>query len=202
MIGPKASLALLRTHLLPVNVNGRAMRCLFAMHNIPVPRTSTMEDPVAMNQGMKYEIPTEMRDFAEKSVEQARKAFDGFLTAAQKAMESFEGSSSSMQSSATDATRRTLTFAEQNITAAFDHAQKLVRARDLQEAFQLQSEFARAQFAAMQGQMKELGDLASSTARTVSSQAASAAGQAAAAARNAADQATASMNPNRGQNES
>jgi phasin len=160
-----------------------------------------MEDRMAMNQGMKYEIPTEMRDFAEKSVDQARKAFDGFLNAAQKAMESFEGSTNSMQSSATDATRRTLSFAEQNIAAAFDHAQKLVRAKDLQEAFQLQSDFAKAQFAAIQGQMKELGEIASSAARTASSHAANAASQAAATARNAADQANAAMNPNRDQNQ-
>lgn len=156
---------------------------------------------MAMDQGVKYEVPTEMRDFAEKSVEQARKAFDGFLSAAHKTMETFEGSTSSMHSSASDATKRTLGFAEQNITAAFDHAQKLVRARDLQEAFQLQSDFARTQFAAIQSQMKELGDLASSAARTASSHAASAAGQAAAAARNAADHATAAMNPAKGSTE-
>ncbi len=106
-----------------------------------------------------------------------------------------------MTSSASDATRRTLSFAEQNITAAFDHAQKLLRAKDLQEAFQLQSDFARAQFAAIQGQMKELGELASTAARTASSHAASAAGEAAAAARNAADQATSALNPNRNSNE-
>ena len=156
---------------------------------------------MAMNQGMKYEIPTEMRDFAEKSVEQARKAFDGFLSAAQKAMDSLEGSTSSMQANAVDATRRTLSFAEQNISAAFEHAQKLVRAKDLQEAFQLQSDFARSQFAAMQGQMKELGEIASSAARNASSQAASAAAQATASARSAAEQATAAMNPNRNPNE-
>ncbi|MGA0595820.1 phasin [Enterovirga sp. CN4-39] len=154
-----------------------------------------------MNQGMQYEIPTEMRDFAEKSVEQARKAFDGFLSAAQKAMDSLEGSTSSMQANAVDATRRTLSFAEQNISAAFEHAQKLVRAKDLQEAFQLQSDFARSQFAAMQGQMKELGEIASSAARNASSQAASAAAQATATARSAAEQATAAMNPNRNPNE-
>ncbi|MDB5510786.1 MAG: phasin [Enterovirga sp.] len=147
-----------------------------------------------MNQGMKYEVPAEMRDFAEKSVDQARKAFDGFIGAAQKAMETLEGSSSTMQASATDATKRTLTYAEQNITAAFDHAQKLVRARDLQEAFQLQSDFARTQFAAMQSQMKDLGELASSAARSATNQAASAAGQAAAATRSAVDQATSAMN--------
>ena len=156
---------------------------------------------MAMNQGVKYEIPTEMRDFAEKSVEQARKAFDGFLSAAQKAMDSLEGSTSSMQANAVDATRRTLSFAEQNISAAFEHAQKLVRAKDLQEAFQLQSDFARSQFAAMQGQMKELGEIASSAARNASSQAASAAAQATATARSAAEQATAAMNPNRNPNE-
>ena len=33
-----------------------------------------------------YEIPAEMRDFAEKSVEQARKAVEGFFGAAQKAV--------------------------------------------------------------------------------------------------------------------
>ena len=33
-----------------------------------------------------YEIPTEVRDFAEKSVDQARKAVSGFLDAAQKAI--------------------------------------------------------------------------------------------------------------------
>jgi phasin len=148
---------------------------------------------MANNQGVKYEIPTEMRDFAEKSVEQARKAFDGFLGAAQRAMETIEGSTSTMQASASDATRRSLSYAEQNISAAFDHAQRLVRAKDMQEAFQIQSEYARTQFGAMQSQMKELGDIASSAARTATNQATSAASQAASAARSAADQATSAM---------
>ena len=154
---------------------------------------------MAPNQGVKYEIPTEMRDFAEKSVDQARKAFDGFIGAAQKTMDTIEGSTSTMQASATDATRKTLTYAEQNIVAAFDHASKLVRAKDLQEAFQLQSDFARTQFAAFQGQIKELGEVAQSAARTATTHAASAAGQAAAATRSAVDQATSAIQ-GKGQN--
>src|SRR6266480_848679 len=39
----------------------------------------------------RFEIPPEMRAFAEKSVEQARQAFDGFISAAQQAMSAFEG---------------------------------------------------------------------------------------------------------------
>jgi phasin len=111
-----------------------------------------------------FEVPTEMRDFAEKSVEQARKALDGFMGAAQRTVDTLEGSASTMQSGAKDMTRRTFSYAEQNIAAAFDLAQKLVRAKDVQEAVQLQSEFVRSQFAAMQSQMKEFGSMAQSAA--------------------------------------
>ncbi len=38
-----------------------------------------------------FEIPSEMRNLAEQSVEQARKAFDGYMTAAQQAVEALEG---------------------------------------------------------------------------------------------------------------
>jgi len=109
-----------------------------------------------------YEIPAEMRDFAEKSVEQARKAVDSFLSAARRTADTLEGSANTVQSSAKDMTRKTLSYAEQNLSAAFDHAQRLVRARDVQEAVQLQSEFVRSQFAALQAQMKEFGSIAQS----------------------------------------
>jgi len=50
-----------------------------------------------------------------------------------------------------------LTYTEQNVNAAFDLAQKLLRAKDPQEAFALQSEYLKAQLAALQTQAKELG---------------------------------------------
>ena len=55
---------------------------------------------MATNPTQNYEIPPEMRDFAEKSVEQARKAIDGFMTAAQKTADTFEGSANTVQASA------------------------------------------------------------------------------------------------------
>ncbi|MDJ1157947.1 phasin [Chelatococcus sp. SYSU_G07232] len=102
-----------------------------------------------------YEIPTEMRDFAEKSVEQARKAFDGFIGAAHKTVDTVQNSTLSAQTNAQDAARKTLAYVEQNIGAAFDLAQKLVRSRDLQEALQHQADYLRAQFAALQEQVKD-----------------------------------------------
>lgn len=104
-----------------------------------------------------FEVPNEMRDFAEKSVEQARKAFDGFLGAAQKTAESVDGSAAAVRNNAQDMARKSLSYAEQNMRAAFDHAQNLVRAKDLQEAMQIQTDFVKSQFSTMQEQMKELG---------------------------------------------
>jgi phasin len=120
---------------------------------------------MANNPNQNYEVPAEMREFAEKSVEQARKAIDGFMTAAQRTADTFEGSATTVQSNAKDLTRKTFAYAEQNIAAAFDLAQKMVRAKDMQEAMQYQAEFVRSQFEAMQNQMKEFGSIAQNAAK-------------------------------------
>ena len=104
----------------------------------------------------KFEIPTEMRDFAEKSVEQARSAVSTFIQTARKATDTVQTSTKTAELPASVAFSRGLDFTEQNVTAAFELAQKLVRARDVQEAMQLQAEYVRTQFAAMQSQAKEL----------------------------------------------
>ena len=118
-----------------------------------------------------YAIPSEMRDFAEKSVEQARKAIDGFMGAAQKTVDTIEGSANTVQANAKDATRKTFSYAEQNIAAAFDLAQRMVRAKDMQEAMHAQSEYLRQQFESIQAQMKELGAMAQGAVESAASQA-------------------------------
>ncbi len=118
-----------------------------------------------------YEIPDEMRDFAEKSVTQARKAFDGFIGAAHKAVETAQGSANALQTNAADMTRKTIGYAEQNVAAAFDLAQRMVRARDPQEVMQLQADFVRSQFAALQSQMKDVGSAVQEQVREAGTQA-------------------------------
>ena len=103
-----------------------------------------------------FEIPNEMRDFAERSVEQARKAFEGFLSVAQRAS-GFAGDATNTQAGAKAVGAHVLSYTERNVNAAFDLAQKLVRAKDPQEALALQSEYMRAQLAVLQEQAKELG---------------------------------------------
>jgi phasin len=106
---------------------------------------------------LNYEVPVELRDFAEKSVEQAKKAVDGFLGAASKAVSAVESQANVVQSNSKEVVTKTIGFAEQNLAAAFDLATKIVRAKDIQEVVQHQSEYLKQQAAALQAQMQELG---------------------------------------------
>lgn len=111
-----------------------------------------------------FEIPGDMRQFAEQSIVQAKAALDGFISAAQKAVDTLEGQAVATQTSAKDVGRKAVTFAEQNVATSFEFAQKLVRAKDVQEVMQLHAEFIKSQIAAMSQQAKELGESASKVA--------------------------------------
>jgi hypothetical protein len=75
---------------------------------------------------------------------------------------------SNVQGKAKDVTGKALGFAEENVAASFDYAQKLVRARDVDEVMRLHAEYLQNQMQLLQRQAKELGDSAtrSATART------------------------------------
>jgi phasin len=87
----------------------------------------------------KLEVPAELRDLAEKTIDQAEKAFGMFFDAANKSI-------ASVPSPGTEMSKQALSLTEQNMKAAFDHARKLVHATDLQQAMQIQSEFLKSQF--------------------------------------------------------
>ena len=119
----------------------------------------------------KFEIPGEVREFADRSVEQARKAVDSMLSAAQKAGSLAETSARSLQENASEFTSRTMQHAQANIKAAFDLAQGLAHAKTLEEAGRLQSNFMKMQMESLQAQAKDMGsmikDAASKTTPTV-----------------------------------
>ena len=105
-----------------------------------------------------YEIPTEMREFAERSVAQARKAFEGFMSAVHKTTGSVDASSNPMLSGAKDVSTKAVAFAESNVNAAFDMAERLVHAKDFQEVMAIQTEYLKAQMETVQAQSRELGE--------------------------------------------
>ena len=113
----------------------------------------------------RFEVPPEMRAFAEKSVEHARQAFDGFISAAQHAVSTFEGQAESARKGARDVAEKAMTFAQQNIASSFELAEQLVKARDVQEVMRLQADYIKRQMQLFSEQARELGESAGAAAR-------------------------------------
>ena len=113
----------------------------------------------------RFEVPPELRTFAERSVEQARQAFDGFISAAHQAMSAFEGQAETARKGARNVTEQAMTFAERNMASAFAFAHDLVQARDLQEVLRLQADYIRQQMETLTEQARELGESTSKAAK-------------------------------------
>ena len=98
-----------------------------------------------------------MRDFAEHSVGQAKQVFDGFLSATQKSMATFD-------QQALDIRQKTFWLAARTIANSLEFTQRLLRARSAEEFVQLQAEFAEAQMHVWTDQARELGRTVARTA--------------------------------------
>jgi len=105
-----------------------------------------------------FEIPADMRAMAEKSVEQARVAFNTFMTAAHEAVTSFEGQAKAAQAGAKDFSQKALGYAERNVANTFAFAERLLHAKDSQEFLRLQTEFIQSQMKELAEQAKDLGE--------------------------------------------
>jgi phasin len=103
-----------------------------------------------------FEIPNEMRTMAEQSVVQARQAFGTFMNAAHQVAAKFEQQTAAAQGAPDGAGKKILAIAERNVAASFDFAQRLARAKDLQDMAEIQQEFAKAQMQTLSEQAKEL----------------------------------------------
>lgn len=113
-----------------------------------------------MANDMKFEVPAEMRELAEKSVAQAKQAFDGFIAATQHAVGTAETQVKTMQTGAKGTSELAMKFAERNVAASFEFAQKLLHAKDAQEVTSLQAEYLKSQLATLTEQAKELSQQA------------------------------------------
>jgi phasin len=111
-----------------------------------------------------FEIPKEMRSMAEASVEQARKAFEKFLTSAQATAGTIEERGATVRAGAKDIGAKAITYAEKNVQASLDYAQSLLHAKDLAEVMKLHSEYVQAQMRALAEQASEMGQIVSRAA--------------------------------------
>jgi len=113
---------------------------------------------MSTNGPQQFQIPPEMRALAEKSVEQAKQAIEGFISAAHRTVSVLEGQAETARKGAKDVGGKAMEFAERNITSSFDFAQKLVRAKDVQEMLELHASYVRTQMQVLAEQAKEIGE--------------------------------------------
>jgi hypothetical protein len=87
-----------------------------------------------------FEIPQQLRELAEKNIEQARTAYGQLMDAMTKAMSTWlSGSSEVMTSGFKALQERAVQFARENAEAGFALANELTKAKDLQDVLRLQS---------------------------------------------------------------
>jgi len=109
----------------------------------------------------RFEIPKEMREMAEASVEQARQTLEKFVASAQAAAESLEERNATVRAGAREVGQQALANAERNVQASLDHAQSLLTAKDLTELMRLQSEYVQTQMRSLAEQAAEMGQTVS-----------------------------------------
>jgi phasin len=107
----------------------------------------------------RFEIPKEMRSMAEASFEQARKAFEKFVATAQATADTIEERNATVRAGAKDVSSKAIAYAEKNVQTSLDHAQSLLKARDLPEVMRLHSEFVQEQMRALAEQAGEMGQI-------------------------------------------
>jgi phasin len=104
-----------------------------------------------------FEIPKEMRSMAEASFDQARKAFEKFLSTAEQTAGSIEERGASMRAGAKDIGAKAFSYAEKNVQASLDYAQALLHAKDLPDMMRVHGDYVQTQMRSLAEQAGEMG---------------------------------------------
>lgn len=107
-----------------------------------------------------FEIPEQIRDFADKSIDHARKAFDDYLRQSRQAIAGFEEQAEKMKSDSKDVQERILDQAEENVAAAMDYARQMVNAGSSADLVEIQRSFLEQQMKALTEQSKDMAEAA------------------------------------------
>jgi hypothetical protein len=105
-----------------------------------------------------FEIPPELRDLAEKNVEQARAAYGHFMDFLTEAMSAWSKSASGAEMGGFKAVQeRAVAFAKENAERSFTLASDLTKAKDVEEVLALQTRYVQTQMQSFGLQAQQLG---------------------------------------------
>jgi phasin len=111
-----------------------------------------------------FEVPEQMRAFAEKGVSQARDNYAKFKDAAESHNGTMEAVFTSASKGASDYSAKLMEFVKANTTANLDFAQELFGVKSPSEAMELWTTHARKAYETFTAQMKELSELSQKVA--------------------------------------
>jgi phasin len=117
------------------------------------------ESPMANDAFMNPEIPGALRELMKMSIEQARRAFEAFVSTSEKTWKSLENSSQSGRTSLYALNAKIAEITRANAEANFALAMKLAESRDVNQAMELQSQHVQKQMETFVRQLEEMRDL-------------------------------------------
>ena len=106
-----------------------------------------------------FEVPEQVRAFAEKGVSQARDNYAKFKDAAETHNVTIEAVFTSASKGASEYSAKLMEFMKSNTTANLDFAQQLLSIKSPSEAMELWTSHTRKQAQTLSAQAKELGEL-------------------------------------------
>ena len=110
------------------------------------------------------EVPEMVREFAEKSVQQAKDVYARIKSAAEETTDVLEDTYTSATKGATEFNTKALEALRVNVNASFDYARELMSSKTLAEAVELSATHMRKQFESLSVQAKTLSALAQKVA--------------------------------------
>jgi phasin len=111
-----------------------------------------------------FEVPEQMRAFAEKGVSQARDSYAKFKDVAESNNSAIEAVFTTASKGASEYSAKLMEMMKSNSTATLDFAQELLGIKTPSEAVELWTSHAKKQFEAITAQAKELTELAQKVA--------------------------------------
>jgi hypothetical protein len=115
-----------------------------------------------------FEIPPQLREMAEKNVEQARAAYGQFMDFLSQAMNTWSKGPATGGAAGFKAVQdRAVGFAKENAERSFNLASEIARAKDVQEVLTLQSRYAQTQMQLFAVQAQQLSWLMADAMREI-----------------------------------
>ncbi|MFW2391203.1 MAG: phasin family protein [Methyloceanibacter sp.] len=116
-----------------------------------------------------FEIPTEMRELAEKNVEEARVAYGQFMEFMSQAMNAWSSTGAPEAGNFKALQERAVSFAKENAERSFSLASDLANAKDMQDVVTLQSRYVQTQMQTFGIQAQQLSWLMADAFRNMQS---------------------------------